>query len=84
MTSQPSDKPGNLPTDPDPENTPGLEPGNGVNPGDTPPGEASTSGNTFREPKLPSSGANKAVYVGIFAVVALVIVMLVGYGLGIG
>jgi hypothetical protein len=29
--------------DPDPQNTPGLEPGGGVQPGDTPPGEASTT-----------------------------------------
>ena len=72
------------PTDPDPENTPGLESGGGVNPGDTPPGEASTSGNTFREPKLPSERTNKAVYVGILVVVALVLVMLVGYAVGIG
>ena len=73
-----------MPTDPDPENTPGLEPGNGVDPGDTPPVEASTSGNTYREPKLPSSGANKAVYISILAVAALVVVMLIGYAVGIG
>jgi Family of unknown function (DUF6480) len=73
-----------MPTDPDPENTPGLEPGNGVMPGDTPPVEASTSGNAHREPKLPSERTNKAVYVGILVVVALVAVMLLGYALGIG
>ena len=73
-----------MPTDPDPENTPGLEPGNGVDPGDTPPIEASTSGNTHREPKLPSSGANKAVYIAILAVAALVVVMFIGYAVGIG
>ena len=73
-----------MPTDPDPDNTPGLEPGNGVNPGDTPPAEASTSGVSHREPKLPSSGANKAVYIGILAVAALVVVMFIGYAVGIG
>ncbi len=73
-----------MPTDPDPENTPGLEPGNGVMPGDTPPIEASTSGNTFREPDLPSERTNKLVYAGILVVVVLVVVMLVGYGIGIG
>jgi hypothetical protein len=72
------------PTDPDPENTPGLEPGNGVMPGDTPPGEASTSGNTFREPKLPSSGTNKAVLIGILAVVLIAVLTFVGYAIGIG
>ena len=73
-----------MPTDPDPENTPGLEPGNGVDPGDTPPIEASTSGNAHQEPKLPSSGVNKAVYIGILAVAALVVVMFIGYAVGIG
>jgi Family of unknown function (DUF6480) len=73
-----------MPTDPDPENTPGLEPGNGVAPGDTPPIEASTSGNTFREPDLPSARTNKAVYIGILAVVVLSVLTFVGYALGIG
>jgi len=72
------------PTDPDPENTPGMQHGNSVDPGDTPPIEASTSGNTYREPDLPSEKTNKLVYVGILVVVALVVVMLVGYAVGIG
>jgi hypothetical protein len=72
------------PTDPDPENTPGLEPGNGVAPGDTPPIEASTSGNAHQEPKLPSSGANKAVYIGILAVVLVAVLTFIGYALGVG
>ena len=72
------------PTDPDPDNTPGLEPGNEVMPGDTPPIEASTSGNAHQEPKLPSAGANKAVYIGILLVVVLVVIGLVGYAVGVG
>lgn len=64
------------PPDPQPENTPGLEPGGGVAPGDTPPGEASTSGNTFREPDLPSEGANKAIGLGIVVIVVVVAVLL--------
>ena len=73
-----------MPTDPDPENTPGLEAGNGVQPGDTPPIEASTSGNAHREPDLPSSGTNKAVLIGIMAVVVLSVLTFIGYALGIG
>jgi hypothetical protein len=72
------------PTDPDPDNTPGLEPGNGVMPGDTPPIEASTSGNAHQEPRLPSSGTNKAVYIGILAVVLIGILTFIGYALGVG
>jgi hypothetical protein len=72
------------PTDPDPDNTPGLEPGNGVNPGDTPPVEASTSGNTFREPDLPSARTNKLVYVGILAVALVAVLTFIGYAVGIG
>ncbi len=72
------------PTDPDPDNTPGLEPGNGVNPGDTPPVEASTSGNTFREPDLPSGRTNKLVYVGILAVALVAVLTFIGYAVGIG
>jgi Family of unknown function (DUF6480) len=72
------------PTDPDPDNTPGLEPGGGVMPGDTPPVEASTSGNTFREPDLPSGRTNKLVYVGILAVALVAVLTFIGYALGVG
>lgn len=72
------------PTDPDPENTTGLEAGNGVQPGDTPPIEASTSGNAHQEPDLPSGRTNKLVYVGILAVVLLSVLTFVGYALGVG
>ena len=72
------------PTDPDPDNTPGLEPGGGVMPGDTPPGEASTSGNTFREPDLPSGRTNKLVYVGILAVALIAVLTFIGYAVGVG
>ena len=58
--------------------------GQRVQPGDTPPIEASTSGNTFREPDLPSSGTNKLVYIGILAVVLVAILTFIGYAVGIG
>ncbi|GGP71884.1 DUF6480 family protein [Saccharothrix coeruleofusca] len=41
------------PPDPDPARTPGLEPGGGVTPGDTPPDAAQTSGLSHPQP-MPS------------------------------
>ncbi|QWF86058.1 DUF6480 family protein [Amycolatopsis sp. CA-230715] len=41
------------PPDPAPENTPGLERGGGVAPGDTPPDSAQTSGLSHSEPRPP-------------------------------
>src|SRR5207244_13630470 len=38
------------PPDPQPETTPGLEPGGSVTPGDTPPIESSTSATNYRQP----------------------------------
>jgi len=63
-------------TDPQPENTPGLEPGNSVAPGDTPPGEASTSGNTHREPDLPSKGLNLGIGIVLVAAMAVTALLL--------
>ncbi|GEM_PF-1311443 len=48
-------------TDPDPATTPGLEPGGGVAPGDTPPSEAGTSGLSAPEPKEPGRKLNLAI-----------------------
>jgi hypothetical protein len=69
--------------DPDPANTPGLEPGGGVAPGDTPPGESSTSGAAFQEPDLPGRRTNWAVYVIIGGVVAVSLLLFVGYAIGL-
>ena len=70
-------------TDPQPENTTGLEAGNGVNPGDTPPGEASTSGAVRNQPDLPSSGANKAVYAVVIGLGVVAALTFVGYAIGL-
>lgn len=71
-------------TDPQPEQTPGLEPGGGVSPGDTPPGESSTTGGVKREqPDLPSAGANKAVYAVILGLTLLGVLTFVGYAVGL-
>ncbi|MCG7284913.1 DUF6480 family protein [Cellulomonas sp. ACRRI] len=69
--------------DPDPENTPGLEPGGGVAPGDTPPGESSTSGAAFQEPDLPSRRTNWLVYALVGVVVVLALLLFVGYVVGL-
>jgi len=57
--------------DPDPSETPGLQDGNGVNPGDTPPSEAGTSGLSAHESKEPSKGLNKAIPIAIVSVAFL-------------
>lgn len=69
--------------DPDPDSTPGLEPGGGVAPGDTPPGESSTSGAAFQEPDLPGRRTNWAVYGIVGAVVAVALLLFVGYVVGL-
>ena len=69
--------------DPDPETTPGLEPGGGVAPGDTPPGESSTSGASDRQPATGSRGANWAAYVVIGGAVLVAALFFVGYAIGL-
>lgn len=63
--------------DPQPEETPGLEQGGSVRPGDTPPAESSTSDLGEKQPSLPGSGANKLVY-GIVIGLAVVVVVMFG------
>lgn len=69
--------------DPDPSNTPGLEPGGGVAPGDTPPGESSTSGAAFQEPDLPSRRTNWVAYAIVGSVVGVALLLFVGYVVGL-
>lgn len=60
-----------LPPDPDPENTPGLERGAGVRPGDTPPESGSTSGLSHRQPKPRKVAA--AFYLALVVVAVLAV-----------
>ncbi len=67
--------------DPDPYGTPGLEPGTGVPPGETPPGEASaTEGLASRQTPPPTGPSPWLIAFGIaFAVgMVLIVVGLVG------
>lgn len=72
------------PADPDPDTTVGLEPGGGVAPGDTPPGEASTTpGTTRHQPDLPSERTNKVVYGVVIAATLLGVLYFLGYAGGL-
>lgn len=70
-------------TDPQPDDSTGLEPGGSVPPGETPPGESSTSGAVRSQPDLPSGGANKVVYGIVIAVAVLAALTFVGYAIGL-
>ena len=71
------------PPDPDPAETPGLEPGGGVEPGETPPDSAQTSGVSAEQPPVrrkytPATVAGivaVAVFVLLFVVVAVALVV---------
>ncbi|GAA3640826.1 hypothetical protein C8D88_103257 [Lentzea atacamensis] len=64
------------PPDPDPQRTPGLEPGGGVRPGDTPPESGQTSGLSHREPTPPKATTGRVVIALIMVLVVLVAAML--------
>ncbi|MGW4213175.1 DUF6480 family protein [Lentzea sp. NPDC004789] len=64
------------PPDPDPMSTPGLEPGGGVRPGDTPPESGQTSGVSHREPAPPKAATGRVVIALILVAAAFVAAML--------
>lgn len=65
--------------DPDPRDTPGLEPGGGVTPGDTPPGESSTSEAGPRH--APPRGWAKGPLIAIITVTLMVAAFFLVYAL---
>ena len=74
------------PQDPssDPDQTPGLEPGGGVDPGDTPPIEGSMSGTSPDAHKAPNqgpvSGNRTPMFIGLgfVALIVLSMALLIG------
>ncbi|SDM46877.1 hypothetical protein SAMN04488074_12213 [Lentzea albidocapillata subsp. violacea] len=64
------------PPDPDPQRTPGLEPGGGVRPGDTPPESGQTSGLSHHEPAPPKATTTRIVIALILLLAVLVAAML--------
>ncbi|TWE23426.1 DUF6480 family protein [Prauserella muralis] len=73
------------PPDPDPRRTPGLEEGGGVQPGDTPPDSAQTSGVSHREPEQSKGmavGWLVAIVVGVLVVAGFLIAYVVIFNAG--
>jgi len=62
-------------SDPDPSETPGLEPGGGVRPGDTPPAESSTAEAGPQETYNPAKGWAK----GPLLIILLVTILVAGF-----
>lgn len=61
--------------DPEPEATPGLEPGTGVPPGETPPGEANTAG--VSAPQRQPSRVAPVVTIAFVLLLAVMVALLV-------
>ncbi|MFF4739497.1 DUF6480 family protein [Streptomyces sp. NPDC002536] len=62
--------------DPDPERTPGLEPGGGVPPGETPPGEDSTGGTGPRDEQSRGWGKGPVIVIGVLVLFFAVTVII--------
>jgi hypothetical protein len=67
--------------DPEPERTPGLEPGGGVPPGETPPAESSMPEAGPQETHNPPKGWAKAPLTLIIVLVALIAAFFLAYAL---
>ena len=69
------------PPDPDPDRTPGLEPGGGVAPGETPPDSGQTSGLSHPQP-MPSRRAPVITLVAVLLVTVLALAFVVAQVMG--
>ncbi|MET9765667.1 DUF6480 family protein [Streptomyces sp. NPDC006372] len=69
--------------DPEPERTPGLEPGGGVPPGETPPAESSLPEAGPRETHNPTKGWSKGPLTVIIVLVVLIAAFFLAYALAL-
>ncbi|MFE2756475.1 DUF6480 family protein [Actinosynnema sp. NPDC059335] len=69
------------PPDPDPARTPGLEPGGGVAPGETPPDSGQTSGLSHPQP-MPSRRGPIITLVAVLVVTLLTLAFVVAQVMG--
>ncbi|MCE6996796.1 DUF6480 family protein [Saccharothrix sp. S26] len=69
------------PPDPDPARTPGLEPGGGVAPGETPPDSGQTSGLSHPQP-MPSRRGPIITLVAVLLITALTVAFVVAQVMG--
>ncbi|WP_033438117.1 DUF6480 family protein [Saccharothrix sp. NRRL B-16314] len=69
------------PPDPDPARTPGLEPGGGVSPGETPPDSGQTSGLSHPQP-MPSRRGPIITLVMVLLVTVLAVAFIVAQVMG--
>ncbi|KOX31058.1 hypothetical protein ADK67_09335 [Saccharothrix sp. NRRL B-16348] len=69
------------PPDPDPARTPGLEPGGGVAPGETPPDSGQTSGLSHPQP-MPSRRGPVVTLVAVLLVTLLALAFVVAQVMG--
>lgn len=70
----PADEPAGTDADPDPDATAGLEPGGGVEPGDTPPASGGTATSLARDKSEKGGRSRLIVPISILAVLALLFV----------